>query len=106
MLAITTAQRDWQPTPYPGIERSLFRNNESGGRSSVVRLAAGARFPRHRHEGTEEVLVLSGRVVLGEVELAEGDYLFTEPGEEHDVRALTDAVIFVSSQKATPLVNP
>ncbi|WP_119155630.1 cupin domain-containing protein [Caldimonas tepidiphila] len=105
MLAIKTAQRDWQPTPYPGIERCLFRNNDSGGRSSLVRLVAGSRFPRHAHQGTEEVVVLSGLVMLGEVELAAGDYLFTEPGEEHDVRALTDAMIFVSSQKATPLLE-
>ena len=27
------------------------------------------------------------------------------PGEQHDVLALTDAVIFVSSQKATPFVE-
>jgi quercetin dioxygenase-like cupin family protein len=39
------------------------------------------------------------------VELSTGDYLFTEPGEEHDVLALTDAEIFVASQKATPLVE-
>jgi quercetin dioxygenase-like cupin family protein len=37
--------------------------------------------------------------------MAAGDYLFTEPGEEHDVMALTDAVIFVSSRKATPVVE-
>ena len=34
--------------------------------------------------------------------LAEGDDLCVEPGEQHDVFALSDAVIFVSSQKATP----
>ena len=31
--------------------------------------------------------------------------MFTTPGEEHDVVAVTDAVIFVSSQKATPVVE-
>jgi hypothetical protein len=39
------------------------------------------------------------------VELTQGDYLFTSPGEEHDVVAVSDAVIFVSSQKATPIVE-
>ena len=105
MLVCKARQRDWDPTDYEGIQRCLFRNNDSGGRSSVVRLAAGARFPRHRHEGTEEVVVLAGRVIIGEVELAEGDYLFTEPGETHQVEALSDAVIFVSSQKATPVIE-
>ena len=105
MLLKKTADREWIATDYPGIERSLFRNNESGGRSSVVRLERGSRFPRHAHHGTEEVLVLQGTVSLGGVEMSEGDYLFTAPGEEHDVVAVTDAVIFVSSQKATPVVE-
>lgn len=105
MLVRKTKDRAWEPTPYPGIQRSLFRLNDSGGRSSVVRLAAGARFPRHTHQGTEEVLVLAGAVSIGGVALEQGDYLFTKPGEEHDVVALAEAVIFVSSQKATPLVD-
>ena len=73
MLVKRSTQREWIPTPYPGIERSLFRENETGGRSSVVRLAQGSRFPTHVHHGSEEVLVLSGKVILGEAELSEGD---------------------------------
>jgi quercetin dioxygenase-like cupin family protein len=106
MLVKRAKEREWAATDYPGIDRSLFRNNETGGRSSVVRLKKGARFPKHAHHGTEEVVVLSGKVTLGGVALEEGDYLFTIPGEEHDVAAVTDAVIFVSSQKATPVVEP
>jgi quercetin dioxygenase-like cupin family protein len=106
MLVIKSAERDWKPTGYAGIDRSLFRNNDAGGRSSVLRLTAGSRFPRHGHHGTEEVMVLAGTVRIGDAELPEGAYLFTEPGEEHDVVAVSDAVIFVSSQNATPLVNP
>lgn len=105
MLVNRTDGREWKPTGYPGIERSLFRNNDTGGRSSVVRLAQGARFPRHAHQGTEEVVVLAGAVRIGGVDLAAGDYLFTEPGEEHDVVALTAATIFVSSQRGTPVVE-
>ena len=105
MLVNKTANRDWKATDYPGVERSLFRNNDSGGRSSVVRLAKGSRFPRHAHHGTEEVVILAGTVIIGGVELAAGDYLFTSPGEEHDVVAVSDAVIFVSSQKSTPVIE-
>lgn len=105
MLVKKAAERDWDPTDVPGIERSLFRTNDTGGRSSVVRLTKGSRFPSHTHHGTEEVLVLSGTVTIGGVALEEGDYLFTDPGEEHDVVAASNAVIFVSSQKATPRVE-
>ena len=104
MLLNRAEGREWKPTDYPGIERALFRNNESGGRSSFVRLKKGARFPAHAHHGTEEVVVIAGEVTLGGTAMSAGDYLFTSPGEEHDVAAVSDAVIFVSSQKATPLV--
>ena len=93
MLLNKATEREWKPTDYPGIERSLFRNNESGGRSSVVRLKKGSRFPQHAHHGTEEVVVLSGRVTLGTAQLEEGDYLFTTPGEEHDVVADRKSVV-------------
>ena len=105
MLVNNAADRKWIATDYPGIERSLFRNNETGGRSSVVRLKGGTRFPKHAHQGTEEVVVLTGTVLIGGVELGAGDYLFTSPGEEHDVVAVSDAMIFVSSQKGTPIVE-
>jgi quercetin dioxygenase-like cupin family protein len=105
VLVKKSADRDWKATDHPGIQRSLFRNNETGGRSSVVRLMRGSRFPRHAHEGSEEVVVLEGTVRIGGVELSAGDYLFTSPGEEHDVFAISDATIFVSSQRATPIVE-
>lgn len=105
MLVKRSSEREWTPSGFPGIERSLFRNNDAGGRASVVRLTAGSRFPRHSHQGTEEVLVLVGSVRIAEEDLLAGDYLFTEAGEEHDVLALTDAIIFVSSQKGTPIVE-
>ena len=105
MLVNKESNREWVATDYAGIERSLFRNNDEGGRSSVVRLSPGAKFPRHAHNGTEEVLVLAGTVRIGGIELSSGDYLFTQPGEEHDVVAVAAAVIFVSSQKSTPVLK-
>ena len=105
MLVKSASQREWAATPYDGIERALFRNNDEGGRASMVRLKRGARFPRRAHHGNEEVVVMAGSVRIGGIELQTGDYLFTQAGEEHDVVALTDAVIFVSSQKATPIVE-
>ena len=105
MLVKSASQREWAATPYDGIERALFRSNDEGGRASMVRLKRGARFQRHAHHGNEEVVVMAGSVRIGGIELQAGDYLFTQAGEEHDVVALTDAVIFVSSQKATPVVE-
>ncbi len=35
MLVNKAANREWKPTDHPGIERSLFRNNDGGGRVRV-----------------------------------------------------------------------
>lgn len=43
-------------------------------------------------------MIFSGTVRIEGVELSQGDYLFTQLGNEHDVAATWDAVIFVSSQ--------
>ena len=105
MLVNKSTNREWKPTGTAGVERSLFRNNDAGGRSSVVRITKGARVPRHAHHGDDEGVVLAGTVLIGGAELGEGDYLFTQSGEEHDVVALTDAVIFVSTQKSVTVVE-
>lgn len=49
--------------------------------------------------------MLAGQVRIGGVDLSAGDYLYREAGEEHDVVAVSDATIFVSSQKSTPFVE-
>jgi quercetin dioxygenase-like cupin family protein len=105
MLVKTAAERAWAATPYDWIERALFGNNDEGTRASMVRLKCGARFPRHVRHGSEEVVVMAGSVRIGEAQLHAGGYLFTQAGEEHDVAALTVAVNFVSSQRATPVVE-
>ncbi len=104
MLINQTQGRAWADTDFDGIQRCLFRNNELGGRSSLVRLRAGTAFPKHGHEGHEEVLILEGCVEIAGVKLETGDYLYTEPGEVHGVIAICDSIIFVSSQKPTPFL--
>lgn len=100
MLLKKAAERAWIAGP-PGVERALFRHGPTEGRASVLRLAAGAHVSRHGHAGREEVVVLAGAVQIGSIQMVAGDYLLTEPGEEHDVLALTDAEIFVTLHQNT-----
>lgn len=71
----------------------------------LVSQAAGSRLPRRTHRGGEDLVVIAGRVRIGGVDLEAGDYLCTDAGEDHHAVALSDAVLFVSSQKPTPLVE-
>ncbi len=105
MMLNPTLERQFVATEHAGIERCLLRNNDGGGRTSFVRLKAGAKVPRHLHMGSEEVIVMAGTVNISGVVMKEGDFLFTDAGEEHDLTALEDAIIFVSSQKQTKVVQ-
>jgi quercetin dioxygenase-like cupin family protein len=105
MFAKRATERDWKAAGYDGAERAILRLSKSDGRTSIVRLKAGAKGPRHRHEAGEDVLVLSGKIEIGGFVLGAGDYLFTDAGEEHDLVAIEDSVIYVASERPVHLTG-
>jgi len=105
MLIKRADQREWKSAGYAGAERALLRATKEQGPTYIVRLQAGARGFKHRHAAGEDVLVISGRVRLAGEVLGPGDYMFTEPGEEHFLEALEDAVIYASTPKPVVIVE-
>ncbi|MDR9752605.1 cupin domain-containing protein [Pseudomonas sp. SZMC_28357] len=95
MIHLTRATREFQDTDIPGVRFSSAWG-ENGDGSDFVAFTAGARFPLHDHEGREEILMMSGRIRFGDLELSAGDYLKIGPGEEHDAVALEDSTFFLS----------
>ncbi len=105
MFVKRAAEREWMSAGYDGAERALLRLTKTEGRTSIVRLKSGAKGPRHRHGAGEDVLVLSGKVAIGGQTLGPGDYLYTEAGEEHDLVALEDSVIYASTNKPVEILE-
>jgi quercetin dioxygenase-like cupin family protein len=99
MLVKRADQQEWTSAGYLGAERALLRATKEDGRTYIVRLKAGARGFQHRHAAGEDVLVLSGKIRLAAEVLGPGDYMYTEPGEEHFLEAIEDSVIFASTPK-------
>lgn len=83
----------WTSTAQPGVETALLRRHEAGGGTYLLRLAAGARVPRHLHLGAEEIFVLSGQVMIGQTPLKAQDYYFAHGGEMHEVTAQEQALL-------------
>lgn len=91
-------QREWLPA-YAGAERAVLHMNRQEGRTSLVRVKAGTRGPRHNHLAGEHAFLISGKVeVAGEI-LRPGDYLYTEPGEVHDLYAHEDSLLIASTER-------
>jgi len=66
---------EWLPLSFEGIElRILYRDKERRQLTCLVRMAPGASYPEHRHEGAEECLVLEGDLQIGDVTLNKGDF--------------------------------
>ncbi|MDF3068430.1 MAG: hypothetical protein K0R38_4031 [Polyangiaceae bacterium] len=94
--------RDWVAAPIPGVQ---FFHLQGGPRvahadNGLVRMAPGARFPTHRHLGSERVLVLAGGYTdepSGRVYTA-GDWHELREGSSHAYTALPDGeLLFAAS---------
>lgn len=78
---VSTREADWTQAPLPGVEfKVVHQNKETGYTTRLLRLAAGAGYPPHKHAGTEEIFVLSGTVLINGRTLGAGDYCRSEPG--------------------------
>lgn len=105
MFVKLAAKREWQSAGYVGAERAILHVNRTEGRTSLVRIKAGARGPRHTHGAGEHAYVLSGKVDIGGQILGPGDYLYTEAGEEHALVALEDSVLFASTERPIQITH-
>ena len=95
--ALTFKDYKWIASPQAGVERVMLdRMGEERARAtSIVRYAAGARFPHHQHPGGEEILVLSGTFSDEDGHYPAGWYLRNPPGSGHRPFSDEGAVIFV-----------
>ena len=92
--------QQWQPLiekgiHYKGISVISLRYDEEKKRSTTILLKfeQGAAYPYHNHPGGEEIYVLSGEVILENILLSQGDYLYTPPNHKHSVSAKTGCIL-------------
>jgi anti-sigma factor ChrR (cupin superfamily) len=89
MLTIAAGDGGWQATSVPGIDvRQLFVDPAADRVTMLVRMAAGAAYPPHRHATAEECFVLQGDIrVDGATHMHAGDYQRAEAGSRHGVQS-------------------
>ena len=85
----------------PGISiKTLHVDREHGTQTSLWRLAAGARIPRHPHSKDEECLVLEGSITHDGATYGQGDFLYTRPGLRHkEFFAPNGALLMIRSER-------
>ena len=102
--ALASKDHLWSASPQAGVERVMLDRvgDERARATSIVRYAAGARFPRHQHPGGEEILVLSGTFSDEDGHYPAGWYLRNPPGSGHRPFSDDGAVIFVKLWQMPP----
>jgi anti-sigma factor ChrR (cupin superfamily) len=81
---VRSTDADWQQSGLPGITMKLLYADQATDRQTVlVRIAAGVHYPRHRHVGTEECLVIEGDLNMDDVRLNAGDFVVNADGDLH-----------------------
>ncbi|GDY02288.1 allophanate hydrolase [Planctomycetota bacterium] len=99
----------FRKTKYDGVRIHFYSSDRATGRVvALIAMDPGHGYPRHRHQGAEEVLVLQGgyRDELGEYR--KGQFVRYEHGTVHSPVALDDAgaevcVLFALSHEGIAL---
>ena len=74
----------------------LSHEGEKGDYTALVRLSRGATLPRRRHVGIEEMWMVEGVAMIGEVELRSGEYVRADGGSEHPaIRSVAGCTFFI-----------
>lgn len=74
----------WQGLPVKGVRiKELSAREEDGVTMFLLEMAAGTRFPAHRHHGVEMVYVLEGDLDSDGRVLHRGDFLRAGAGSDH-----------------------
>lgn len=97
VLLVLADQLDWQQTPIAGLRyKPLFIDRQRRYASSLVSMAPGITYPRHRHTQPEELFLLSGDIQVGGYRLHPGDYCRAEAGTVHEAIRTETGCLFIA----------
>jgi anti-sigma factor ChrR (cupin superfamily) len=76
----------WKQLPVPGASVKLLSLDRERGYAVLLgRLAPGVRYPAHMHEGSEDLLILTGDLHIGGRVMGPGDFNHSDAGTSHDI---------------------
>lgn len=79
----------------PGVEIHVLHETPDGARAALLRYAASAEVPAHRHEGFEYIYVLEGEQSDERGSYSAGSFVVNEPGMTHRVSSRNGCVVLI-----------
>jgi anti-sigma factor ChrR (cupin superfamily) len=89
----------------PGVDIHRLYQWPAGQSAALLRYAPGARMLRHRHVGTEQILVLSGSQSDGDGDYAAGTLVVHPPGTCHAIRSDGGCVVLAIWERPVEFVD-
>lgn len=91
----------------PGVTiKLLHADTDTARMTALIRMQPGSALPGHRHEQTEECLILEGEIFIGPHRLAAADLHVAPLGTEHaPVRSPAGALMLVHTRLCTELIG-
>jgi anti-sigma factor ChrR (cupin superfamily) len=87
LLTVHAHEGVWEDIGVNGIlVKRLFVDRANDRATMLVRMPAGASYPRHRHAGAEQCYVLEGDLRFGGRVFRAGDYQCADADSIHDVQ--------------------
>ena len=95
LLIARSAEVEWQQVAEGVQFKPLYLDSDRHYQTGLVRMAAGASYPSHRHKDVEELFVLSGDLhVAGEV-MGPGDYCRADADTVHGMTRSDTGCLFL-----------
>jgi quercetin dioxygenase-like cupin family protein len=84
---------------YPGLNIKVLNKIEQLNRQTImVRLDAGCEFHSHEHSQDEEIYMISGDLIIGELTLGPGDFHVARMGRKHPLHRTKTGCVCIISQ--------
>ena len=99
-IYLDLATADWQPDGDKFWIKPIYENPARGERTLLMKIGAGARYPLHAHDETEQIYVLSGSFSDQDRTLKAGDYCCRAPGAIHSTDSDEGAVVLLVYSRA------
>ena len=91
---------EWQPTRFEGISiKVLYRDEDRGEMTCMLRWAPGATLPFHRHPELEQSYVIEGSFYDHDGICRAGEYVWRTPGSKHETHSDEGCVILAVYRK-------
>lgn len=83
----------------PGLKVKILNRISALNRQTImVDLAAGGEYPAHEHGQDEEIYMIAGDLLIGELTLLPGDFHIVKAGRRHPVHRTRSGCVCIISQ--------